>query len=429
MISLFRFGGLTRFLCSAWAVQPQENITASCIHKRAISANISPSKTSQSAPFKKLKQHQIGRILRGSTFKKVEAVHLNANNPIEDSFSVGISENMNFAIFSVFDGHLGGECSQYLQNTLNHAISKDLHDCVNMEDDYQLVLNMEQLDQLNDTSSGGLIRLPWRSHAVQEVAQNTLQMCLKDAFLRVDSEFSKPALADVRNVMSGHKMTEEMLDRIMKAQSGACGLTAVVEKDRLFVACTGDCRAVLGFQAEYNWKAINLSTDQNFENAREVRRLQEAHPGEKVVINGRLLGGLAPFRAFGDVNYKWKQEHFEGIFPTYQNYKTPPYLTAEPVVTQRERTNSDKFLILATDGLWDCLSSEHAVSIVAKVMSESDPSCVTEDVSFRTGKNAATHLLYHALGGTDQTVSRMLELEADQRRWFRDDITVLVVYL
>lgn len=38
------------------------------------------------------------------------------------------------------------------------------------------------------------------------------------------------------------------------------------------------------------------------------------------------------------------------------NYHTPPYLTARPDVTYHRLTPRDKFLIIASDGLWDCLT-------------------------------------------------------------------------
>lgn len=59
---------------------------------------------------------------------------------------------------------------------------------------------------------------------------------------------------------------------------------------------------------------------------------------------------------------------------------------------------------------------------------------------FRTGlkkkpldKNGATHLIRHALGGTDygiehSKISHMLSLPQDIVRLFRDDITVTVIY-
>lgn len=75
--------------------------------------------------------------------------------------------------------------------------------------------------------------------------------------------------------------------------------------------------------------------------------------------------------AFGDVFYKESDTNFaEYVFgsreitpsnvvpfntrmaPYYRFIKTAPYLNAEPEITRHERTNDDRFLVVASDGLW-----------------------------------------------------------------------------
>lgn len=106
--------------------------------------------------------------------------------------------------------------------------------------------------------------------------------------------------------------------------------------------------------------------------------MRAEHPGEDHVIrNGRVLGGLEPTRAFGDAFYKWSVEtqlkikkEFFGRTPS-QLLKSPPYVTAEPVVTttQIHPENGD-FLVLATDGLWEMLTNEEVVGLVGRWIEE-----------------------------------------------------------
>lgn len=42
-----------------------------------------------------------------------------------------------------------------------------------------------------------------------------------------------------------------------------------------------------------------------------------------------------------------------------------PYITAEPAVTVVELTSKDRFLVLATDGVWEQVSNEEAVRCVS----------------------------------------------------------------
>ncbi|KAG6013155.1 hypothetical protein E4U41_005136, partial [Claviceps citrina] len=98
------------------------------------------------------------------------------------------------------------------------------------------------------------------------------------------------------------------------------------------------------------------------------------HPGEEYVVrHDRVLGGLEPSRAFGDACYKWSRDvatRLRGRFfsrSSPQLLKTPPYVTAEPVVTTTKINPSNgDFLVLATDGLWEMLTNEEVVGLVGQ---------------------------------------------------------------
>lgn len=175
----------------------------------------------------------------------------------------------------------------------------------------------------------------------------------------------------------------------------------------------------------------------------------------------RLLGHLAPFRALGDYRFKWSTDimksvvvkHF-GEHAILPHYYTPPYLTAQPEVTQHKLTPRDKFLIIATDGLWDVMTPLQAVRLVGEHMKGKvtlNPLKLPRK-NMKLGdinelllqrkeglqmkpkdSNGATHIIRNALGGTefgiDHTkISQLLSLPDDVVRIFRDDITVTIVY-
>jgi pyruvate dehydrogenase phosphatase len=102
--------------------------------------------------------------------------------------------------------------------------------------------------------------------------------------------------------------------------------------------------------------------------------MRKTHPGEDDVIrNGRVLGGLEPSRAFGDASYKWTREVSERLKTSFfgrtpsPRLRTPPYVTAEPVVTttQIDPSKGD-FVVMATDGLWEMLTNEEVVGLVGQ---------------------------------------------------------------
>lgn len=63
------------------------------------------------------------------------------------------------------------------------------------------------------------------------------------------------------------------------ADEGSCALMALIDPTRrdLYVACTGDCRAVAGVweqdsNGEGSWRVETLSEDQTGRNAKELKR-------------------------------------------------------------------------------------------------------------------------------------------------------------
>jgi pyruvate dehydrogenase phosphatase len=135
--------------------------------------------------------------------------------------------------------------------------------------------------------------------------------------------------------------------------------------------------------------------------------------------------------------------------------QTPPYLTAKPDISYHKLRANEKFMILATDGLWDLLSPSQAVRLVGEHMfgkvtlkpfnlPEKEPVALgnlhkTLSARMIASKlkpidaNAATHLIRHAIGGTEngydhQRLSQLLALPDDSVRLFRDDITATIVF-
>jgi len=115
-------------------------------------------------------------------------------------------------------------------------------------------------------------------------------------------------------------------------------------------------------------KTIDLSNEHNSDNITELKRVLSEHPKSEqnnIVKNNRLLGQLMPLRAFGDFSFKWTTEKMKKLGLTRAfgshvippHYLTPPYLTCKPEIQEypltNDQTQTERFIILATDGLWD----------------------------------------------------------------------------
>lgn len=395
-----------------------------------------------SASYERLQKYEVSRKMRHPMVKSFDVNFLESNSPIEDRFVVGNSAKLGAALFSLIDGHKGSRCSQFLQKHLLKYITTDLHQAVGLphNSDLQIVLDMNSSVRMITSMKDEIRSDEFTEKMVLDHA--VLEKCLRESFVRLDSDISDAALTDIKMVHMGHSFTQEMKERVMTAVEGACAITALVQENYVFVANTGDCRVVIGQKhADDTWKAIPLSQDHNVHNEAEVERLKSSHPGEEetVIIQDRVLGSLMPFRTFGDVDFKWEKKYLERIVQVWPNYFTPPYVTAEPVVTKHKIEAKDKFMILASDGLWERISNEDAVNVVvqsmksavqkkskswfstfSRLVDDSNSECCVE--------NVATRLLWQALGGTNEEVTKLLNVDRGWSRMYRDDITIIVVF-
>ncbi|KAK5133552.1 hypothetical protein LTR08_007591 [Meristemomyces frigidus] len=306
---------------------------------------------------------------------------LASNLPCEDTWSSGSftyfnDETKDWCEWAIFDGHAGPRTSELLKSHLPVGIAKALEAANCFERPYTP----------NDT------------HIIDTI---------KKAFITLDDQM----VSQARELLGGGVVDRaNIIAAAATVHSGSCALLALYDpKTRILrVANTGDSRAVLGRWDKEAGKYVAqpMSVDQTGFNPDEVLRLKQDHPGEEVVDpkTGRVHG-IAVSRAFGDARWKWPQEvsrrayeMFWGPTPRSDSMiVTPPYLTAEPVVmeTRIETGAHPSFLIMASDGLWDCMSNEDAVSCVQLWLDKNKPTNFLEKA-----KDEGLLALVHGLGRT-----------------------------
>ena len=401
------------------------NNAASCI-----------SSCSQYLSHERLQKNEASKKVKHPVIRSFDVNYLGSNSPIEDRFVTGVSPGLGIGLFSVIDGHKGSRCSHFIQNHLLQYVTSELFTKVgeSNKSDFKISMAMNQSTQDPEPS------LAWLTDSVESIPFSVTEQCLTSSFNSLEEYISNKALNDAKLILQGHSMTPEMKENILQAIEGACVTLAMVQKDSISVATTGDCRVVIGREEiDHSWKAIPLSMDQNSMNTLEVERVRKAHPGEEntIIYNGRVLGSLMPFRTFGDVDFKWESKYLESLVPVWPNYITPPYITAEPVITHHRRIGNDRFMVIASDGLWERISNEKVVEVVAKTIElerNHKNSFSFLNVFGKGGstnccqQNAATQLLWHALGGSEETVSKLLDVAPGYSRMVRDDITIIVVF-
>jgi len=228
-----------------------------------------------------------------------------------------------------------------------------------------------------------LHQIPLRLEQHEAFKRGDFKTAFTDVFLEVDEDLS-------------HQTEIEPL------YSGCTAVVALVQGENIFLANAGDSRAVLAYRdsdsKDQRLVALDLTVDQNPDSPGEQERIEKmggfvSPPPEeglsaRVWLDAKYTQiGLAMARSLGDHAVK------------------PVGVIAEPVVSHHKLRDEDDFMIIATDGVWEFLSSQEAVDIVSSEINH--------------GASYACQRLIEA------AASKWHEHEGD----YRDDITALVVRL
>eukprot|EP00250_Pteridium_aquilinum_P015142 c22405_g2_i2 orf=536-1657(-) len=291
-----------------------------------------------------------------------------ANEPVEDHSQVRIGPFGTF--IGVYDGHGGPEASQFI------------HDC--------LFSKIETFAQRCGEMSSRV---------------------LKEAVKATEDEFL--SLVD-RN----WRITPQI------ASVGSCCLLGVISGNNLYVANVGDSRAVLGTVRQGRVTAVRLSEEHNASIAEVREELKAQHPDDSHIVvlkHGvwRVKGIIQVSRSIGDLYLKKPEFNRDLLFSHAGlplSFKKP-VLSAEPALHEQILVQEDHFLIFASDGLWEQITDQEAVNIV-----QSNP-------QNGIAKKLVKAALQRAAKKREMRYSDLRRIEPGVRRYFHDDISVVVVCL
>jgi serine/threonine protein phosphatase PrpC len=153
--------------------------------------------------------------------------------------------------------------------------------------------------------------------------------------------------------------------------SGSTCVTAMVRGGRIYCCNLGDSRCVLARQEGGKFKAIGLSDDQKPERADERARIiksggrvapledenGDAIGPQRVWLATMMMPGLAMTRSFGD-----HVAESVGVIP-------------EPEIMDHVITPNDRFMVLASDGVWEFLDNQAVVDLVASCDGNGPEAC------------------------------------------------------
>ncbi|KAJ4914795.1 putative protein phosphatase 2C 1 [Raphanus sativus] len=161
--------------------------------------------------------------------------------------------------------------------------------------------------------------------------------------------------------------------------SGSTAVTIIKQGSNLFMGNIGDSRAILGSKdSDDSMVATQLTVDLKPDLPREAERikqckgrvfaLEDEPEVPRVWLPYDNAPGLAMARAFGDFCLK-----------DYGVISVPEF-------SHRVLTDRDQFIVLASDGVWDVLSNEEVVEVVASAPSRASAARLVVDSAAREWK-------------------------------------------
>ena len=164
---------------------------------------------------------------------------------------------------------------------------------------------------------------------------------MKDVFIRTNKDLCQNELIDTQF-------------------SGSTCVTIILTKNQIISGNVGDSRAVMGRYINGEWINIDLTKDQKPDTPEEKERIikrggrVESYKDEngndfgpkRVWLKNADIPGLAMARSFGD------------------EVAASVGTISEPVIESFDITENDKFIIIASDGIWEFITSLECVNIV-----------------------------------------------------------------
>ena len=198
-------------------------------------------------------------------------------------------------------------------------------------------------------------------YLVNHLPQNLNTSLIKDNIKSISSPDDYPQISNIISmtfVQTNINIVND--DNVETTFSGTTCSSLIFSPTKIISANVGDSRCVLGKFDGKNWKAKNLTRDHKPTEEDEKKRIIEKggriesykdEEGEfvgpeRVWLKTENVPGLAMTRSFGD-----DVAHSVGVI-------------SQPEIFEYNIVNEDKFILLASDGIWEFISSDECVNIV-----------------------------------------------------------------
>lgn len=154
-----------------------------------------------------------------------------------------------------------------------------------------------------------------------------------------------------------------LADNIDASVSGTTAVTCFMRKNHLWLANSGDSRAIIvrKKKGQAGFKSIDLTEDQKPDTPAEMRRILQ------------MGGHVTPAGANGSPSRVWHNLRGLAMARSIGDHAAATVgVIAEPEITEYDVHEDDHCLIIASDGVWELITSEQVADIVYRVTQEAD---------------------------------------------------------
>jgi len=223
---------------------------------------------------------------------------------------------------------------------------------------------------------------------------------IKEKMETITEKNTPKIISIIKNIFLEIDKNISLDSRIDSLFSGSTCVSIIFTPSKLICANLGDSRCVIGKYDGKNWYAKNISNDHKpsdiFEKERIIQnggRIESYKDEEgnyvgpkRVWLKNEDVPGLAMSRSFGD-----GIAHSVGVI-------------SDPEITEYSFLYEDKFIILASDGIWEFISSDECINLV-------------KDFYVKKDINGALNFLY-------KEASKRWIIEEE----VIDDITLIIIF-
>jgi len=254
---------------------------------------------------------------------------------MEDSHisDLSVGNNGKLQVFGVFDGHGGKEVAQFVKNHFTEELLQNsAYKSGNLKK--ALAENFLRMDQMVVTNTGKI--------ELKIISQKSKE---EDNIISQKEKNNKQM--DILKTFLGQGKDDEDVAMMTGCTANVCVVDE--QNKKIFFSNAGDSRSVLC----KNGIAFPMSIDHKPDLDIEKNRIYKA---DGWVSDGRVKGNLNLSRSLGDLEYK-------------QNKKLSAedqMITAYPDVVVESLTSDINFIVLACDGIWDCMTNQEVCDFITE---------------------------------------------------------------